>query len=87
MDKRTRFYQIERDLAKVLNKWSVDNDFYIPDYILARYLMRQLKNLMDLNHELYKHRHGNVPGHNERVSTTMADSGVEKKTQLEEANE
>ena len=69
----SRFQQIERDLARVLNRHSVDNDFNVPDYILARYLMRHLKSLMDLNHELYRHRFGDVPGHNQHPATTAAE--------------
>lgn len=73
-----RFKQIERDLARVLNRHSVDNDFNVPDFILARYLMRHLKSLMDLNHELYRHRFGDMPGHNQRPATTAAECCAER---------
>lgn len=74
----SRFQKIERDLAGVLNRHSVDNDFNVPDFILARYLMRHLKSLMDLNHELYGHRFGDVPGHNQHPATTASECYAER---------
>jgi hypothetical protein len=47
-----RFKQIERQIAQVFNRHSVDNDFGIPDFILARLVMRHLQALMQLNREL-----------------------------------
>lgn len=74
----SRFQQIERELEGVLNRHSVDNDFNVPDFILARYLMRHLKSLMDLNHELYRHRFGDVPGHNQYPATTATECYAER---------
>jgi hypothetical protein len=53
--RRQKFVAIQRGLTKLFKQHGVDDDFKIPDYILARMVMRQLKTLMDLNHDLYEH--------------------------------
>ena len=50
-----RFKQIERQIAQVFNRYSVDCDFNIPDFILARLVMRHLQTLMALNNEIKKY--------------------------------
>ena len=55
-----RFKQIERQIAQVFNRHCVDCDFNIPDFILARLVMRHLQTLMALQNEIKKHE--NISG-------------------------
>lgn len=57
-NEENRFSLIEKDLSDLINKWSIDNDFGVPDVCLARFLMRQLKSLSDLSKETYIRRKG-----------------------------
>jgi len=54
-----RVNAVERGIAEVLNKHGVDNELCIPDYILSRYLMRQLNALSKVGNEIAKHTGGN----------------------------
>ena len=51
-----RVKAVERGIAEVLNKYGVDNDLCIPDYILSGYLMRHLNALSKLRHEIADHK-------------------------------
>ena len=46
VEERQDYQEIVRDLAKVINKYSLEQESQIPDYILAEYM---LKSLSDLN--------------------------------------
>lgn len=51
-----RVNAVERGIANILNKYGVDNDLRIPDYILSRYLMRQLNALSKVGSDIVKHK-------------------------------
>lgn len=42
---------LEKDLAKVLNEYSMDSGANTPDFVLARYLIRCLDNFREVNQE------------------------------------
>ena len=44
---------------------AVDCDFNIPDFILARLVMRHLQTLMQLNHELHAWKNGSIQDNDE----------------------
>ena len=46
IEERQDYQEIVRDLAKVINKHSLEQESQTPDYILAEYM---LKSLSDLN--------------------------------------
>ena len=46
IEERQDYQEIVRDLAKVVNKYSLEQESQTPDYILAEYM---LKSLSDLN--------------------------------------
>lgn len=46
VEERQDYQEIVRDLAKVINKYSLEQESQTPDYILAEYM---LKSLSDLN--------------------------------------
>ena len=46
VEERQDYQEIVRDLAKVINKHSLEQESQTPDYILAEYM---LKSLSDLN--------------------------------------
>lgn len=46
IEERQDYQEIVRDLAKVINKYSLEQESQTPDYILAEYM---LKSLSDLN--------------------------------------
>ena len=46
VEERQDYQEIVRDLAKVVNKYSLEQESQTPDYILAEYM---LKSLSDLN--------------------------------------
>ena len=68
-----RFRQIERQIAQVFNRYSVDNDFNIPDFILARLVMRHLQALMQMNHELHIWRKNSIL-ENESLNTDIVEA-------------
>jgi len=72
-----RFKQIERQIAQVFNRHSVDNDFGIPDFILARLVMRHLQALMQLNRELSVWRTGSIQDNEELNARLEAAEGGE----------
>ena len=67
-----RFKQIERQIAQVFNRHSVDCDFNIPDFILARLVMRHLQTLMQLNKELHIWKNGSIQDNDELNSAVEA---------------
>lgn len=67
-----RFKQIERQIAQVFNRHSVDCDFNIPDFILARLCMRHLQTLMQLNKELHIWKNGSIQDNDELNSAVEA---------------
>ena len=73
-----RFKQIERQIAQVFNRHSVDNDFDIPDFILARLVMRHLQTLMQLNRELSAWRTGSIQDNEELNACLKAAERGEK---------
>ena len=46
IEERQDYQEIVRDIARVLNKYSLEQESNTPDYILAEYI---LKSLSDLN--------------------------------------
>ena len=46
VEERQDYQEIVRDIARVLNKYSLEQESNTPDYILAEYI---LKSLSDLN--------------------------------------
>lgn len=48
--------QFERRLAHMINEIGIDNACNTPDYILSRFLIRQLRLLAELESDKEKHR-------------------------------
>ena len=49
---------LQRDLADVLNYWSMDVDLRTPDYLLAMYLIRHMTVVRMMQDERKKHEGG-----------------------------
>jgi len=55
MDRKTEF---ERELRSLLNRFSIDNDCNMPDYILSTYIINSIESLKECNKRTLRHKEG-----------------------------
>ena len=59
IEERQDYQEIVRDIARVLNKYSLEQESNTPDYILAEYILKSLSDLNRLMRDRDYWYHGN----------------------------
>jgi hypothetical protein len=48
-------YEFKKELSILLNRYSVDNEVNLPDFILAETVVNYIKNIRELQTNIYNH--------------------------------